>query len=106
MGTYGSTLGAGLIGLMLSSVLYGATLLQCFFYFTNYYNDSLILKTTVVAVWLVDTVHMIIVTHILYYYLVVNYNNPDALNRVVWSLGLEVGLTVKHILLTRSDKSP
>lgn len=67
------TKGAALIGLTLSSMyvipsiikkadvhytvtntrslrLYGATLLQCFFYFTNYYNDSRTLKTTVRAV--------------------------------------------------------
>ncbi|KAF8478754.1 hypothetical protein JB92DRAFT_3046630 [Gautieria morchelliformis] len=91
--TYDATLGAALIGLTLTSILYGLTSLQTFFYYTRYYKDNAILKILVSWTWILDTVHTAIVGHILYYYLVTNYNNPPALNLIVWSLALEVGIT-------------
>lgn len=71
-------------------VLYGITSLQTFIYYTFYIDDGVHLKTLVASIWLLDTLHIVLVCHTLYYYLVVNYNNPAVLGSGIWSLWLSV----------------
>ncbi|KAF8578278.1 hypothetical protein K439DRAFT_1639010 [Ramaria rubella] len=100
--TYNSTLGAALIGQSFTSILYGVTSLQCFIYFNHYPRDNKILKALVSGIWFLDTLHCAVVLHILYNYLVTNYDNPPALNLVVWSLAAEVGITSFAAIMVQS----
>ncbi|KAF8194240.1 hypothetical protein BJ912DRAFT_959910, partial [Pholiota molesta] len=81
-----STYGAAFIGLVASAVLYGVTLLQTFLYYKQYPNDSLITKSIVFLLWILDTVHLILCTIAIYTYLVRNFHNPSALGRSTWSM--------------------
>ncbi|PPR02912.1 hypothetical protein CVT26_009771 [Gymnopilus dilepis] len=41
-------------------------------------------KLLVSAVWGFETIHQALITHTIYYYLITNYNNPNALDHLVW----------------------
>jgi hypothetical protein len=84
-----ATYGAAFIGLIGSAILYGVTLLQTFFYYKQYPNDSRITKFLVFVLWLLDTGHLLLCTIALYSYLVSNFNNPAALHRSSWSMNLQ-----------------
>ncbi|KAJ7200846.1 hypothetical protein GGX14DRAFT_699601 [Mycena pura] len=84
-----NTMGSMLLGVIVSAVLYGISLLQCLFYFTRYGRDPLYLKALVISTVFLDTVHLSFVIHTVYHYLITNYYNHDALGVMIWSVSLE-----------------
>ncbi|KAF8879136.1 hypothetical protein BD779DRAFT_1163234 [Infundibulicybe gibba] len=84
-----STMGAMLIGVIASAVLYGVSCVQTFYYFTYYPNDRWYIKTIVPIILFFDTVHLCLVSHTMYHYLVSNYDQPASLEIIVWSIVLE-----------------
>ncbi|GLB41344.1 hypothetical protein LshimejAT787_0905590 [Lyophyllum shimeji] len=100
-------MGGQLIGVLLSAVLLGVSLVQTFYYYMAYPNDPWYLKYLVAATAFLDTAHMMMISHMLWYYLVSGYNDPARLERIVWSLVMEAlctGLTgclVQCFYLTR-----
>ncbi|OBZ79896.1 hypothetical protein A0H81_00123 [Grifola frondosa] len=76
----GPTYGATLIGILISSVLYGFTSFQTYLYFIRFgKNDRRLLKCMVAFIWVLETLHEFLVSHYLYWNLIVNYGNPSAL---------------------------
>ncbi|KAF9040434.1 hypothetical protein BDZ89DRAFT_347249 [Hymenopellis radicata] len=93
------TLGAIFIGVLVSAILFGLTNLQTFVYFLNYRNDSWLgYKSSVVALWCLDALHLALIAHGLYFYLVTNYGESLALVRIVWSFKFQVVLEVVVVL--------
>ncbi|KAF9000141.1 hypothetical protein BDQ17DRAFT_1308178 [Cyathus striatus] len=88
-----NTMGAMLIGVIFSAVLHGITLMQTYYYFTKFRTDAWYLKSMVVTVVCFDAIHLFFVSHSMYYYLVANYHNQDALLHPVWSIIMEALLT-------------
>ncbi|KAJ7059777.1 hypothetical protein C8F01DRAFT_1295877 [Mycena amicta] len=84
-----NTMGSMLLGVIVSAVLYGISLLQCLFYFTRYDRDPRYLKALVASTVLLDTVHLAFVVHTVYHYLIINYYQQDALQVMIWSVSLE-----------------
>ncbi|KAJ7483564.1 hypothetical protein FB451DRAFT_108316 [Mycena latifolia] len=84
-----NTMGSMLLGVIVSAVLYGISLLQCLFYFTRYERDPLYLKTLVAATVVLDSLHLGFVIHTVYHYLISNYYQNEALQVMVWSVSLE-----------------
>ncbi|KAJ7097382.1 hypothetical protein C8R44DRAFT_989073 [Mycena epipterygia] len=84
-----NTMGSMLLGVILSAVLYGVSLLQCLFYFTRYDRDPVYIKALVAATIVLDTIHLSFVIHTVYHYLISNYYNNDALQVMIWSVSLE-----------------
>ncbi|KAG6827684.1 hypothetical protein H0H92_010753 [Tricholoma furcatifolium] len=99
--------GSMLIAVIVSAVLLGVSLVQAFFYFTNYSNDHWVLRALVVLVTLFDIVHLALVSHAIYWYLIVQYGNGEASNIIIWSVLVEVlitgmtGFLVQCFYLTR-----
>ncbi|EIM81688.1 uncharacterized protein STEHIDRAFT_161859 [Stereum hirsutum FP-91666 SS1] len=105
------TFGAALIGLLVASVLYGATILQTWIYFSlvstsDLYRDKLLrivhrldrhssksdtrtTKALVFSLFFLDTMHLILCIRTIYWYLITNYNNPPALDASVWSMNIQ-----------------
>ncbi|KAF8191651.1 hypothetical protein K438DRAFT_1590964 [Mycena galopus ATCC 62051] len=84
-------LGATLIGLVLSTLVYGITCLQVFLYYTKHSSrDSPFLKAFVCApvlriVFLVlDTVHVALLVSLMYHYSVTNFGDYSTLERSTW----------------------
>ncbi|KAI0649081.1 hypothetical protein C8Q79DRAFT_948710 [Trametes meyenii] len=65
---YDDNLGALLIGQMISTFLYGISTLQTYVYMIRFPRDSPELKIWVLAVWLLDSVNVVLVCHGLYYW--------------------------------------
>lgn len=89
-----STFGAAYIGAMVTLALYGLTTLQTYMYYLYYPKDRVFLKGLVLFVWVIDTVHIVLVCHAMYYYLVTNYGIPETLLDGVWSLFVSIAINL------------
>jgi len=90
VGKLNETVGAGLLGVVLSSILYGITCAQTFNYYTSYPNDRVFLKTLVAGLWVLDTIHMSFVIIMIYHYTVTHWGDPLALAETTWSLTFSI----------------
>ncbi|KAJ3792402.1 hypothetical protein GGU11DRAFT_803031 [Lentinula aff. detonsa] len=81
-----NTMGAILVGILVSAVLYGISLVQTFFYYNHYRNDAWYLKSLVAATVFFDTMHLCFITHTIYFYLVSRYYDNEQLNDMIWSV--------------------
>jgi len=75
------TYGVGYLGSVISSALFGVTCIQTFYYFRSNarHKDGWFVKSMVILLMLLDIAHQVIVTDILWYYLIANYAHPQAL---------------------------
>ncbi|EJD50429.1 hypothetical protein AURDEDRAFT_182376 [Auricularia subglabra TFB-10046 SS5] len=88
-----NTLGAAFIGLVLSAVVFGVTCLQVYEYYTaNASGDTKSLRYFVAILLVLDTLHLVLVTHTMYFFLVTNFGDYQRLARIVWSLEIQVGV--------------
>jgi len=92
----GPQLGAALIGLILSGILYGMVVMQATYYFSHYRSDPLWLKLSVVLLCFLDTLHLCFSVHMVYFYLITNLGNLLAVNDIIWSLK---GLATVQVLV-------
>ncbi|KAJ7052231.1 hypothetical protein C8F01DRAFT_1337638 [Mycena amicta] len=88
------TLGAILIGTLLSTILFGVTTAQAYLYSTRFPEDSPRIKATVALVWICEAAHVGCVSHTLYTWLVTDYAHPERL------LGRAPGSMPAFVLLT------
>ncbi|KAI0247792.1 hypothetical protein BJV78DRAFT_892490 [Lactifluus subvellereus] len=90
-------LGAFLIGVILSSILYGITWLQVYLYYTKHSSrDRTFLKYFVAVLTALDTLHLVLLCHGLYIVVVTNFGNYLADLHAPWSLVIQciVGVSV------------
>jgi len=69
------------------------TCVQTFMYFQNFSRDALWLRSTVLFLWMCDTVHLALITHGLYFYAVTNFSNPKALQDPTLSIMVHIIIT-------------
>ncbi|KAJ7729245.1 hypothetical protein DFH07DRAFT_781990 [Mycena maculata] len=88
-----STMGATLIGLFLSSVFYGVTLLQTYQYYNKYgREDNWYLFALVGVLTALDSFAVISNMKSSYFYLISNFANLLAILQIDWSLTIVFGL--------------
>ncbi|KAF7289721.1 hypothetical protein MIND_01345500 [Mycena indigotica] len=88
------TIGALVIGVIVSIMLYGISTTQTYLYFVRFPEDSNFLRLLVIFVWLCETVHAGIIGHVLYFYSVTNYGNPKSLlEKVPGTLPVSIVIT-------------
>ncbi|KZT66783.1 hypothetical protein DAEQUDRAFT_440676 [Daedalea quercina L-15889] len=86
-------LGAMFIGIVLSTVLYGVTCMQTYLYYTQYCkNDGIKLKLFVALVITLDSLHVALISTSYYYYTVTNYGDYITLERITWSLVVQISV--------------
>ncbi|KAI0833817.1 hypothetical protein BC628DRAFT_54861 [Trametes gibbosa] len=83
-----STYGAVLIGTFIGLLLYGVTLHQAYRYARRHLMDSLYIKSYVGFLVILGTWHAVVSMHMNYWYLVINYFQPLALFKPVWSIDI------------------
>ncbi|KAI0712971.1 hypothetical protein C8T65DRAFT_829169, partial [Cerioporus squamosus] len=83
--TMDNTLGAVLIGNLIAACLYGLTTIQTYIYFGRCREDSIWLRSLVVFLWILDTVHLAFISHTVYTYTVTDFGDFAALSKPVWS---------------------
>ncbi|KAG2148018.1 hypothetical protein DEU56DRAFT_927927 [Suillus clintonianus] len=91
----GNTFGALFIGVIIATMLFGLTNVQAFFYFQAHKGTGITFnKLAVLWLWILDALHMFLIVHCIYYYLVTNYANISALTIIVWSFKLQIIIDV------------
>ncbi|KAF8148139.1 hypothetical protein K438DRAFT_1472977, partial [Mycena galopus ATCC 62051] len=80
-----NSLGAWLIGLIVSSVLFGVTCLQVYLYFTRHCaRDPVFLKTFVALLLALDAFNLALVSHGFYFLTVTNFGDYVVLGAAPW----------------------
>ncbi|EIW55741.1 uncharacterized protein TRAVEDRAFT_50222 [Trametes versicolor FP-101664 SS1] len=89
----GNTIGAAFIGNILAACLYGLTTLQTYVYYGKSRKDSATMKSLVAFLWILDTVHLIMVTHTVYHYAITNFGDFLGVLKPTWSVLAQVIVT-------------
>ncbi|PBK81108.1 hypothetical protein ARMGADRAFT_816148 [Armillaria gallica] len=92
----GNTFGALFVGATIAAILFGITNIQTLIYYKKYPNDWSFYRYSVALLWVLDTAHLALSTHALYYYLIDMYGNllGALLGNIIWSLRLQLILKV------------
>ncbi|KAJ7306799.1 hypothetical protein DFH08DRAFT_514510 [Mycena albidolilacea] len=89
--TLANLLGPWLIGLVLSSIIFGITCLQVYLYYTKFSSrDSVFLKVFVAVLMIMDIVHITLLTLSYYVTTVDNFGNFEAIQGAPWSLQAQI----------------
>ncbi|KAF9039256.1 hypothetical protein BJ165DRAFT_1531341 [Panaeolus papilionaceus] len=96
-----NTLGAAFLGNVLAGVLYGITCLQTFVYFKQNNGDRLAFRALIYSLWVLDSVHLALITEGLYFYLITNYANPIVLLAPHWTFLGQVYITLLSDFIVR-----
>ncbi|KAG1723226.1 hypothetical protein EDB19DRAFT_2043850 [Suillus lakei] len=95
-----NTFGALFIGVILAAVLFGVTNVQAFIYFRTHSGAGITFyKLTVIWLWILDALHLVLIVHCIYFYLVINFANIGALTEIVWSSKLQTVVSVFSIFV-------
>ncbi|KAG1861753.1 hypothetical protein DFJ58DRAFT_725596 [Suillus subalutaceus] len=95
-----NTFGALFIGVIIAAVLFGVTIVQVFIYFQTHSGTGITFyKLVVILVWILDALHLALIIHYVYFYLVINYANISALTEIVWSCKLQPVVVVLSIFM-------
>ncbi|KAJ8584257.1 hypothetical protein M405DRAFT_827083 [Rhizopogon salebrosus TDB-379] len=99
----GNTFGAVFIGAALAAILFGLSNVQAFIYFQTHRDTGMtFFKSAVIALWTLDALHLALIIHCIYYYLVTNYANFDSLAEIVWSGKLQIALNMFTVWVVHS----
>ncbi|KAH9853202.1 hypothetical protein C2E23DRAFT_133010 [Lenzites betulinus] len=90
MSSISTTIGPMLVGVIVAGILYGVPCSQAYFYYTEYKRDHWGIKLLVAVVMISDGVHQACISQGMYYYLVTQYGNPQALLHLTTSYLAEV----------------
>lgn len=86
----GATFGAVYIGATIAAVFYGITVLQTVIYYKKNPNDPWIFRYAVSLLWILDTLHVALSTHALYFYLIESFGRYLSFFTIIWSLPLQL----------------
>ncbi|RXW13424.1 hypothetical protein EST38_g12432 [Candolleomyces aberdarensis] len=89
----GKTFGALMVGGIIATLFCGITQAQVFVFFKLYPNDRFPIKLLVLAVWILDTLHTVFITHSLWDHLIDHFGDVARIDWVPWSLALTIALT-------------
>ncbi|CAL1699101.1 unnamed protein product [Somion occarium] len=79
-------MGGMVVGISVSFILYGVTCVQVYSYVTRAQKDPHWMKVLVWAVWILDTVHSVVVLRQLYFYTVISFGDYTGISFVDWSV--------------------
>ncbi|KAI0789360.1 hypothetical protein C8Q75DRAFT_733631 [Abortiporus biennis] len=107
------TMGAILLGSLISVFLSGIVTMQVFVYYRVYPNDRFLFKALVVMIWGLDVLHSAMVCASNWYYLVANFGNTSSTDFIPWAVAVTIALTAiitflvhvffAHRILTRKE---
>ncbi|KAK0207354.1 hypothetical protein IW262DRAFT_660855 [Armillaria fumosa] len=86
----GATFGTVYIGATIAAVFYGITVLQTVIYYKQNSNDPWIFRYAVALLWILDTLHVALSTHALYFYLIESFGRYPSLFTIIWSFPLQL----------------
>ncbi|EIM83197.1 uncharacterized protein STEHIDRAFT_159793 [Stereum hirsutum FP-91666 SS1] len=87
------TVGAVLLGCLISCALSGVVAIQSFFYFRFYRKDPAAVKALVILIWVLDAIHTVLACHGVWTCLILNFGDPAMVDYIPMSIGLTVAFT-------------
>ncbi|KAJ7065449.1 hypothetical protein C8F01DRAFT_1125650 [Mycena amicta] len=81
-----STLGALLVGVLVSTMLFGLLSHQVYIYVSRFPNDAVKVKGLVAVVWLCELAHVICISHTLYILTISDYGRPERIHSLPLSI--------------------
>ncbi|CAA7262210.1 unnamed protein product [Cyclocybe aegerita] len=96
-----NTFGVLYLGVTAAALLWGVGTSQTYWYLSRYPMDPPLWRVSVVVLWILNTTHQVMITHIVYHYLVTNYFNPAQLLVRIWSLPLQAVLQHTAALISQ-----
>lgn len=96
------TLGAALLGNLAAAVLYGTTNVQTYIYFKHSQKDTRLLKCSIAVLWLLDSLHLALITRTVYTCAVSDFSDPKAWIVPSWSLKGHIIVTGFSDVIIRS----
>ncbi|KAF7326024.1 ANK-REP-REGION domain-containing protein [Mycena kentingensis (nom. inval.)] len=73
------TYGAFFIGVLFATFFQGVLTVQAYIYYENFPRDHISLKSLVAIVWLIDLIHLVLITQSCYHYLIHSWGDNAAL---------------------------
>ncbi|KAJ6612731.1 hypothetical protein B0H10DRAFT_287254 [Mycena sp. CBHHK59/15] len=101
MGEFDTSVGPLLLGLFFNTYLYGFVTYQFLTYANMKFNDPTWIKTVVVILFTVDTVHSVVAIYAAWWMCVTNYNNPSILAFIDWTIPFTAVATSVAALITQ-----
>lgn len=92
------TFGAWFIGNQFSITAFGFLLLQCWIFIWK--KESLVLKLVVSLALILGFLHIFLISHALYHYLITSIGNPEVFTSIVWSFKAEQWVSEANITLS------
>ncbi|OCH86415.1 hypothetical protein OBBRIDRAFT_241457 [Obba rivulosa] len=90
---FDGTLGAAFLGHFVTSVLFGITSVQTWIYFGRHCKDPLSLRSLVFILWILDAVHVGLITCGMYHYLITHFGNVFVAIKPYWSIMVMIMVT-------------
>ncbi|PBK62994.1 hypothetical protein ARMSODRAFT_1024294 [Armillaria solidipes] len=91
----GESIGTLYLGSNIASILYGIKNLQGLSYYRRYPNDWWVYRYSVTLLWVLDTLHVTLSTHALYFYLITMFGDlVGDLESDLWSMKWQLYLNV------------
>ncbi|GLB44885.1 hypothetical protein LshimejAT787_1802220 [Lyophyllum shimeji] len=84
--TFGSTVGALEIGIMVELFLFGLMSVQTLQYYKKFPNDPWPTRTLVAIIWILELAHSVLTAHSVYWITFIHYGRNEALDRFPGSL--------------------
>ncbi|KAK0203245.1 hypothetical protein DFS33DRAFT_972853 [Desarmillaria ectypa] len=94
----GPTLGAIYIGATIAAIFYGITILQTVIYYRQDPDDPWLFRYAIALLWILDTLHVALSTHALYFYLIESFGKYSALLTIIWSFPLQLLINMLIVL--------
>ncbi|KAJ7919718.1 hypothetical protein B0H13DRAFT_2428750 [Mycena leptocephala] len=104
MGEFDTTLGALCVAYVLAWELFGVMSMQSFDYFQKFVKDSVWLKSLVGFLWALDTLQLVLIGHVLYYWVITNYDNPKVLADELSASIIRVSPAFAAVVLGRQER--
>ncbi|KAK7689066.1 hypothetical protein QCA50_007757 [Cerrena zonata] len=79
-------MGPYLVEMCVALVLYGITTAQTYVYMLNYKTDVITLKTTVAAVWIIETIHTVFLFRQVWFCAIMGFGDYNAIGSIEWSI--------------------
>ncbi|KAM5537064.1 hypothetical protein V8D89_009210 [Ganoderma adspersum] len=91
--TLNDTLGAAFLGTIATSCLYGITLVQTYIYYKRNGSDPVYLQALIFLLWILDSLHLALIVHAVYFYAVTNFSKILNLLIPTWSILSQIIVT-------------
>ncbi|CAL1703727.1 unnamed protein product [Somion occarium] len=98
----GRLLNGFLAELLLAGILYGVITMQFYMYTARCGHDRRYIRTIVMVLWLLETIHTGLIVRVTYYYTVVAIEDPSVLLQIDWSVGLVLWAEICIVALVQS----